>query len=790
MFEHRGNLVMADLNCKELIIYIREITDEEKHAHREIEIDYILYGAAELVLSGDIFHMKKGDIILINSNKLHWWKHAEKCLICRILISSSMMEEMLGRRPVNFWCNSVTNSVQDVHQLRVTLNTLIKKYRAAGERNSFSLECAKYSLLDILSENFLLEANEISTEDQRIQQTLDDINNHYAERLSLTQIADRLYLSEAYLSRLFKQTVGMNFREYLSRVRLNHAVESLLYTCKTVTEISMECGFETPSAFNKLFQRNYQCSPSEYRRQIRKRASDAEKSDISVMEKLDSWLKDQAIPEERAQTEVQQIEIDRQSGRPLQNNTISWINFGTMWDLLQAVLQEQLVRIHRTLGVRYVRLGNIFSQSLHIRQGNQYTFALMDTVLDFIVDNGMIPVLDLTVHLKRAYADIGEDLFREENQVPFQDLRDWKVLLDTCLAHLAERYGRESLEEWIFELDESEEYQDICEMFGKPYVPYAALWSTARSVLHRFCPEAAFGGSPALLKNAETIPDFVTGQIYPYSTYHYGKDVYSGRITDLQFVECEVKKLRKMLREAGYPDMKLVITEWNTSISERNAYNDGCGKAAHVMMHLAALEGECCILCYQHGSDFLTQYRDTTEPFVGGNGLLTKDGVHKPVFYAFQFMSQMKGQVVAKGEHFLVTCNRGNTYFILAFHPKKFGHVYYLNKESQIREEMDIYEENTAEKLCFRILNRPERRYRMKTWYMTEEQGSAVYEWRQMGRPAQLNADEARYLRELSRPRIQKQTGRVQDGEISVELVLKPHQITLVQVVLDDGEIQ
>lgn len=774
-------------------IYIKELDREEKHAHREIEIDYILYGAVELLLSGDSFHMKKGDIILINSNKLHWWQHAEDCLICRILISDRKIKKTLGRHSASFWCNSVTNSAKDVDRLRVVLNSLIKKYRAAGKRGSFSLECQKYLLLESLTENFLVETREVGrgVEDQRIQKALEYINEHYAEHMSLAEIAETLYLSEPYLSRLFKSMAGMNFRDYLSRIRLNNAVENLLYTGKSITDISMECGFENPSSFNKLFKKNYKCSPSEYKRQIKKKIAEESKVDDRVNELLDGWIKDEENKSEQEAPRQKVIKIAQEGGRPLEDNTIRWINFGTASDLLQGVLQEQLLQLHKMLGIRYVRLENIFTGSFYMRQGrgsNRYTFALMDIILDFLVDHGMIPVLDMTVHFKGAYADIGEDLFREKGEIPFQDIEDWSILLENYFKHLEERYGRERIEDWIFELDESREYSDICEICEKPYVSYTKLWETTKEVMERFCPKAELGGSIELLKNEKTIPDFVTYKIYPYGTYTYEKDVYSSRITDSCFIEKEIKKIRRDLESIGYPDMKLVVTEWNTSISERNAYNDSCGKAAHIMAHLVKLEGEKCILCYQHGSDFLSQYMDTTSPLVGGNGLLTKDGIYKPVFYSFLFMNQMKGKIIKKGDNYLVTCNRENEYYILVFQPENFSHVYYLNKESQITEDMldHIYEDQMEQRIGFEILNCQKRKYRMKTWYMTMEEGSVLHEWRKMGKPDQMSSDEVKHMRALCRPRIYKKTGEILNEQFEFDIVLKAHQITLIQIILND----
>lgn len=244
-------------NDENFRMHIMEIEKEEKHAHREIEINYILTGSVELILTGETFRMEKNDIILINSNKLHWWQRARQCVSCRIFISDIMLKETLGRYSVNFWCNSVTNSVHDTERLRIILNSLIKRYRSAGKYSSFALECSKYLLLDCLSENFLIteDQEQAQVEDQRIGKVLDYINHHFSEKISLGSIAEMMYLSESYLSRLFKSETGMNFREYVSRVKLNYAVDNLLHTDRSITRIAQETGFENASAFNKLFKK-------------------------------------------------------------------------------------------------------------------------------------------------------------------------------------------------------------------------------------------------------------------------------------------------------------------------------------------------------------------------------------------------------------------------------------------------------------------------------------------------------------------------------------------------------
>ena len=74
----------------------------------------------------------------------------------------------------------------------------------------------------------------------------------------------------------------------------------------------------------------------------------------------------------------------------------------------------------------------------------------------------------------------------------------------------------------------------------------------------------------------------------------------------------------------------------------------------------------------------------------------------------------------------------------------------------------------------------------MKTWYMTMEEGSVLYEWRKMGKPDQMSSDEVKHMRALCRPRIYKKTGEILNEQFEFDIVLKAHQITLIQIILND----
>ena len=71
------------------------------------------------------------------------------------------------------------------------------------------------------------------------------VEEHYAEKLALEDLADYAQYNRTYVSTLFKQMVGINFHEYLTRVRFQHALNDLTYTKENLTDIALKTAFRT-----------------------------------------------------------------------------------------------------------------------------------------------------------------------------------------------------------------------------------------------------------------------------------------------------------------------------------------------------------------------------------------------------------------------------------------------------------------------------------------------------------------------------------------------------------------
>lgn len=94
------------------------------------------------------------------------------------------------------------------------------------------------------------------------------IGENYSQKITLDGLARMVYLSPAYLSRIFKQETGMNFNEYLNRVRIQKAQELLLVREIRMTDISLMVGFEDQSYFTRVFRRITGTLPRAYREKM------------------------------------------------------------------------------------------------------------------------------------------------------------------------------------------------------------------------------------------------------------------------------------------------------------------------------------------------------------------------------------------------------------------------------------------------------------------------------------------------------------------------------------------
>ena len=110
-----------------------------------------------------------------------------------------------------------------------------------------------------------------------IQRCVEYIMLHYMEPLSLNEISDSLKLAPSYLSKAFTREVGINLTSYIHKIKIKYAKEMLkAFPQLSVTEIAGHLSFESVSYFSYLFERYTKMTPTEYRKQGRKKDEQTE----------------------------------------------------------------------------------------------------------------------------------------------------------------------------------------------------------------------------------------------------------------------------------------------------------------------------------------------------------------------------------------------------------------------------------------------------------------------------------------------------------------------------------
>lgn len=109
----------------------------------------------------------------------------------------------------------------------------------------------------------------VNSDKKDILRAKDYIEKHYMENLSLNVLAEEIHMNPYYFSSFFKKNTGENFKDYVNRVRVEHAVPLLLSTDMKTYEIAEKVGFGDIRMFNTAFMKIYQETPGNYRKRVR-----------------------------------------------------------------------------------------------------------------------------------------------------------------------------------------------------------------------------------------------------------------------------------------------------------------------------------------------------------------------------------------------------------------------------------------------------------------------------------------------------------------------------------------
>lgn len=163
--------------------------------------------------------------------------------------------------------NAISDYLQDGISLQEEYMESIRDV-IDNEIESLDLNCIKSVINDILI--YLMPEQKEKTNDSMreiVHQVAKWIDEHYFEEISLSSLADRYYVDNTYLSKVFRQEMGENLIIYITKKRIEKAKEYMHQSEINLTEIAFMVGYDDYTYFSRVFRKNVGVSPRDYRSQ-------------------------------------------------------------------------------------------------------------------------------------------------------------------------------------------------------------------------------------------------------------------------------------------------------------------------------------------------------------------------------------------------------------------------------------------------------------------------------------------------------------------------------------------
>lgn len=256
-------------------LYTRHVREENAdgsgytmHIHDRCEIYYFVDGEADYLVEGTVYHMRRGSLLVMRPGEVHMAK----------LLTNGVYERYAVNFPLSF-----LDAIDSERRL-------IRLYteRPLGERNLYERPeyegllgtlCGKHEdeyerritayriLMEILSgldEEFRQNSSETKkkkTRDSSLsEKILRYVNEHIYEGLSVPFLAEKFYVSESQIGRLFKKSTGASCWEYITAKRLIAARE-MIEDGESAGAAAEKCGFGDYSSFYRAYVKRHGESP-------------------------------------------------------------------------------------------------------------------------------------------------------------------------------------------------------------------------------------------------------------------------------------------------------------------------------------------------------------------------------------------------------------------------------------------------------------------------------------------------------------------------------------------------
>lgn len=259
----------------------QEFSMAVRHFHDTYELYYLLEGERYYFIDQETYLVKSGDVVLIRPNQIHKTSCAGTPRHERILlqIEESMVEPFLrvcqaGTMEELFHLGAavIKTDREEERQIQSLMEQLETELsvRQEFQKGAAGLLVTRLVLLLFRCRqktSWYQEPETVQTwKHQKVHEVAGYLMKYPETQESLSQLADRFYVSKSYLSRIFKEVTSFTVNEYKNISRIKKSQELLTGSRYSVTEIAEILGYETVTYYERVFKRYTGMTPLRYRK--------------------------------------------------------------------------------------------------------------------------------------------------------------------------------------------------------------------------------------------------------------------------------------------------------------------------------------------------------------------------------------------------------------------------------------------------------------------------------------------------------------------------------------------
>jgi xylan 1,4-beta-xylosidase len=457
--------------------------------------------------------------------------------------------------------------------------------------------------------------------------------------------------------------------------------------------------------------------------------------------------------------------------------------------------QAQLKVAVDELGFRYIRFHAIFHDVLGtVRKENGktiYDWRKIDQLYDDLLVRHIKPFVELGF-TPEALATSQNSIFYWHGNTSHPDPDGWRDLVAAFIHHIEQRYGENEVRTWFFEVWNEPNLAGFWE--GGDQKAYFALYDLTSKTIKSIDPVLRVGGPSTA--GAAWVPEFLShvkqsGAAVDFVTTHtYGVD---GGFLDEEgksdtklspspdAISGDIHRVRREIAASAFPNLPLYFTEWSTSYTPRDPVHDSYISAAYILSKIKASQGQLQGMSYWTYSDLFEESGPPPTPFHGGFGLLNREGIRKPAFFAYKYLNALEGQSIPSSDaQSMLAEDHGNVTAV----------IWDFEQPEQKLSDRPFYTRvipsHPAAPVAMKFTHlAPRAAYTLEIHRTGFRANDAYTAYLEMSRPKELTAAQIAQLNNLTRdlPEKDQLVGASKDGTLEVTLPMNSNDIVLVKLV-------